>query len=326
MDAWSENFYNVGLRNTPAEGADWWLIHDDDPMPTGIDPKRVVRCPTRLVWLLGRALVGDIYDVPKARAFADGVQLQGSGPRPSCVCQWKDSGDAAQDFFANLLQAVEEIGVPTTASDLRPLMRSLRLPPGGLEALERSSQRVREGLRRAHSEGMQLIEQHIVNLTRKPWTWSPHLGIWGDNILMRATVAMKGLGALAATETLYAQADFDAFSEPLDGRHCYTLRFEDGHMPPADAFWSVSLYGEDRYFAANPLGRYAIGDRTRGLRRNKDNSLTLQIQHDRPAEGDANWLPAPSGPFYLILRMYHPRQEMLSGQYVLPPLQPVNKR
>jgi hypothetical protein len=62
------------------------------------------------------------------------------------------------------------------------------------------------------------------------------------------------------------------------------------------------------------------------LRRNEDNSLTLQIQHYRPAEGDANWLPAPSGPFYLILRMYHPRQEMLSGQYVLPPLQPVNKR
>jgi hypothetical protein len=224
-----------------------------------------------------------------------------------------------------LLQVVDEIGVPSNASDLRPLMRSLRLPPGGLDALERSSQRVRDGLRQAHSEGMQLIEQHTVNLTRKPWTWSPHLGVWGDNILMRATVAMKGLGALAATETLYAQADFDADSEPLNGQHAYTLRFEDGHMPPADAFWSVSLYSEDRYFAANPLGRYAIGDRTQGLRRNEDNSLTLQIQHDRPAEGDANWLPAPSGSFYLILRMYHPRQEMLSGEYVLPPVQRVKE-
>jgi hypothetical protein len=278
-----------------------------------------------LVWLLGRALVGDVSDVPKARAFADGVQLQGSGPRPSCVRHWQDSGNAADDFFSKLLQAVDEIGVPFNASDLRPLMRSLRLPPGGLDALERSSQRVRDGLRQAHSEGMHLIEQHTVNLTRKPWTWSPHLGIWGDNILMRATVAMKGLGALAATETLYAQADFDADSEPLHGQHGYTLRFEGGHMPPADAFWSVSLYGEDRYFAANPMGRYAIGDRTQSLQLSQDNSLTLQIQHKRPAEGDANWLPAPNGSFYLILRMYHPRKEMLSGQYVLPHVQRVKE-
>ena len=289
-------------------------------------PARVVRCPTRLVWLLGRALVGGVSDAPDARTFADGVRLEGSGPRPSCVRLWQDSGNAAQDFFANLIQAVDEIGVPSGASDLRPLMRSLRLPPGGLDALERSSERVHEGLRQAHTEGMHLIEQHIVNLTRKPWTWSPHLGVWSDNILMRATVAMKGLGALAATETIYAQADFDADSEPLHGQHGYTLRFENGHMPPADAFWSVSLYGEDRYFAANPMGRYAIGDRTQSLQLSQDNSLTLQIQHERPAEGDANWLPAPSGPFYLILRMYHPREEMLKGRYALPPVQRIKER
>ena len=325
LDAWSENFHNVGLRNTPAEGADWWLINTEDPMPAGINPSRVVRCPTRLVWLLGRALVGNTNDVSDAKRFADGVQLHGSGPRPPCVSLWHDSGNTADDFFHNLLQAVDEIGVPSNASDMRPLMRSLRLPPGRLDALEQSSQRLRDGLRQAHAEGMHLIEQHTFNLTRKPWTWSPHLGIWGDNILMRATVAMKGLGALAATETIYAQADFDANSEPLNGQHAYTLRFEGGYMPPAEAFWSVSLYGEDRYFAANTIGRYAIGDRTQGLRRNEDNSLTLKIQHERPAEGDANWLPAPSGAFYLILRMYHPREEMLRGQYVLPPLQLVNK-
>jgi hypothetical protein len=74
------------------------------------------------------------------------------------------------------------------------------------------------------------------------------------------------------------------------------------------------------------MGRYAIGDRTKGLRLGQDNSLTLQIQHERPAEGDANWLPAPSGPFYLILRMYHPREEMLNGRYTLPPVQRVKER
>lgn len=324
LDAWSENFHNVGVRNTPAEGTDWWLLHQDDPVPDVIDPDRVLRCPTRLVWLLGRALVGGPEDLPAASAFVQAVQLEGSGPRPACVRDWHRSDDAAFDFFANLMQAVQDLGVPPGASDLRPLMRSLRLPPGDRQALERSSTRVREGLALGHARALRLIEAHTVNLTRKPWTWSPLLGHWGDNILMRATVAMKGLGALAASETLYAQADFDAHGEALTGQRNYRLRFEAGQLPPADAFWSVSLYGEDRYFAANPLGRYAIGDRSSGLQWGADGSLTLHIQHACPAEGPANWLPAPSHGFYLILRMYHPREEMLRGRYNIPPLQVVH--
>ena len=324
LDAWTENFHNVGARNTPAEGTDWWLLHRDDPLPPGIDPDRVVRCPTRLVWLLGRALVSGPEDLPGARAFVQAVQLEGSGPRPSCVRDWHESGDASFDFFANLIQAVQALGVPPGASDLQPLMRSLRLRPGDIEALQRSSARVREGLRQAYEQGIRLIEAHTVNLTRKPWTWTPLLGRWGDNILMRATVAMKGLGALAASETLYAQADFDAHSEALSGQRSYRLRFEAGQLPPADAFWSVSLYGEDRYFVPNPIGRYAIGDRSTGLHFGSDGSLTLQIQHQCPAEGPANWLPAPQGGFYLILRLYHPREDMLRGRYDIPPLQVVN--
>ncbi len=126
---------------------------------------------------------------------------------------------------------------------------------------------------------------------------------------------------MAAQEALYAMADFDAAREPLDGRHRYRLSFAPGQLPPCDAFWSVSLYGPDRFFVANAIGRHAIGDRTAGLRYGPDGSLDILVQHEQPADGPSNWLPAPAGPFYLILRMYYPRDELLSRGYRIPPVQ-----
>ena len=96
-----------------------------------------------------------------------------------------------------------------------------------------------------------------------------------------------------------------------------------GALPPVEAFWSLTMYDSRDYMLVdNPIGRYAIGDRTPALRHDADGGLTLHIQHARP-EGEAahaNWLPAPAGDFYLCLRAYVPREEMLDGRYALPAL------
>ncbi|MNY44394.1 hypothetical protein D3C86_1794210 [compost metagenome] len=106
----------------------------------------------------------------------------------------------------------------------------------------------------------------------------------------------------------------------LDGRQLYRLHFADGGKIPAAAFWSISLYGEDRYFAANAIGRHALGNRS-PLERNADGSLTLHVSHQPPPGPHENWLPAPPGPFYLILRLYHPQPQFLDGSYRLPPME-----
>ena len=98
---------------------------------------------------------------------------------------------------------------------------------------------------------------------------------------------------------------FDVAGHPLSGEHRYTLQFAADDPPPADAFWSVTLYNADRYLYPNRLARHAIGDRTHGLKRDPDGSLTIEISHDEPTNA-SNWLPAPAGRFYLILRLYHP--------------------
>ena len=88
------------------------------------------------------------------------------------------------------------------------------------------------------------------------------------------------------------------------------------------AFWSISLYGADRYFAANPIGRHALGNRSQ-LERNAHGSLTLYVSRRRPPGPEENWLPSPGGAFYLILRVYHPQPGFLSGEYRMPKLERV---
>jgi hypothetical protein len=109
----------------------------------------------------------------------------------------------------------------------------------------------------------------------------------------------------------------------LDGRNRYLLRFERGQLPPARAFWSLSMYEVTpkghAFFIDNPISRYAIGDRTRGLVHGPDGSLEIHLQHERPDGGrEANWLPAPAGPMRLVLRAYEPAEPLIDGSWPAP--------
>ncbi|WP_043173895.1 DUF1254 domain-containing protein [Streptomyces sp. NRRL B-24484] len=118
--------------------------------------------------------------------------------------------------------------------------------------------------------------------------------------------------------------EFGEYGRPLDGSaRSYTLRFPPGSRPPARYFWSVTVYGlPDRWLVANPIGRYAIGDRTPGLLADEDGGLTLRLRHERPEEpgASANWLPVPAGPFMVVLRAYGPEPTVLDGRWQRPPL------
>ena len=323
LDAHTENFINLGSRNVPPAGGRFVLRGPSTPSASAADAASgaiPVACPTDLVWLLGRVLVSGEADLAAAREYMRGFKLESRSALPASVRLWQESGDAALDFFANLLHGMAEFPAPAGSGELTALVTALGFKPGDVDALSRANPRVLEGLRTAHTDGMRIIEAHTVSQTRKPWGYSTRLGRWNGNLLLRATTAMKGLGALCAEETIYAMADFDRAGEPLDGARRYVVRFAPGGLPPADAFWSISLYGSDRYFADHPARRHAVGDRTAGLSFDADGSLTIPIQHERPAALAGNWLPAPAAPFYLILRLYHPREEFLSGRYVIPPV------
>lgn len=154
------------------------------------------------------------------------------------------------------------------------------------------------------------------------WETNLQLGQYGDDFLLRAEVAQGGWGANIPVEAVYLRSARDAEGRRYSGANRYVLHFASGSLPPARAFWSVTLYGPDLFLVENAEHRYAIGDRTPNLTRNTDGSLDIYIQHDPPAGHESNWLPAPAGAFNLIARIYLPEASVLDGSYRFPAVQP----
>ncbi len=144
--------------------------------------------------------------------------------------------------------------------------------------------------------------------------------------LTRSAAAFFGLWGNTLEEAYYPNADLDADGDPLNGSdYDYTLRFEADELPPAQAFWSLSMYKlPAQHFIHNSIDRYTIGDRTEGLQYGPDGSLTVHIRTESPGmESESNWLPAFEGPFSLQMRIYWPEPDALDPLYVPPAIEKV---
>ncbi len=341
-DAWTNNFENPGSRTSPPQGETVVLVGPgspvDQPLPAGA---RVVRAPTDLVWLIARVVVGAGDDVAPAQALQADIRLEcpagtDHGQLPASVRNWagapQDTMAALQErpgdaeaivaaFFTNLCQCLGDTPPPLEDSGLAAWLARGGLAPGPAFDWSRLDASLRAGLRQGLLDAAALVEAGSRSRVARPWAAHFELGRYGCNYMTRALTAYKGLGALASDEAVYAMGDFDADKQPLDGGTRYVLRFEPGDMPPVDAFWSVTLYDADRFLYPNAMARFAIGDRTPGLQYDPDGGLSLLITHTPPGSS-CNWLPAPAGGFYLVLRMYCPRPEARSWR--IPPLRAVS--
>ena len=167
-----------------------------------------------------------------------------------------------------------------------------------------------DALRDGLADGVRAIEARVGALGRVAHGWAlnevgPDVGA---DLALRAAVAMAQIYVNPVQEAVYPVAEVDDRGELLDGaERTYAITFAADDQPPAAAFWSLTVYHRAGLLVENPLGRYAVGDRTPGLRREADGSLRVEVAAYPPADGTANWLPAPPGPFRLMLRLYHPR-------------------
>lgn len=148
-----------------------------------------------------------------------------------------------------------------------------------------------------------------------------------NNYLYRMAGAVLGIYGNSKAEAMYPAYFVDADGAPLDGANAYTLRFAPGLEPPVNSFWSITMYEQPAsLLVANPLDRYLLNspmiDR---FVRDADGGLTLYLQNVSPgADKEANWLPAPAGPFSVIMRLYWPKDAALDGTWTAPPLNRTN--
>ena len=338
-DAWTNNFENPGLRTSPPQGETVLLVGPDTP-PDQVLPSatRVVRAPGNLVWLIARVVVGSGDDLARGHALQADIRLEcppgtDRGRLPASVEDWvgapqdtmaalreraADADAIAGAFFANLCQCLADAPPPVEDSGMADWFTRAKLVPGKGFDWAWLDAPLRDGLRQGLQDAGALMVSASRSHLARPWAAHFGLGRYGTAYLTRALTAYKGLGALDSVEAVYAMGDFDGAKQALHGSTPYLMRFEPCDRPPVDAFWSITLYDADRFLYPNALARYSIGDRTPGLQTDPDGGLTLRVSHVAPADS-ANWLPAPAGSFYLILRMYCPRPEARSWR--IPALQ-----
>lgn len=148
-----------------------------------------------------------------------------------------------------------------------------------------------------------------------------------NNYLYRYAGANIGIFRNSADEAASLSYLIDSEGKPANGaRHSYTVHFAKGQLPPADAFWSLTMYdAKTKLLVPNHKKRYQINSRMLpNLKLDADGGLTLALQHhEPPKEEQSNWLPAPPGPFYAVLRIYLPKPEVGNGEWKLPPLTPL---
>ncbi|MHC4990426.1 MAG: DUF1214 domain-containing protein, partial [Planctomycetota bacterium] len=178
-------------------------------------------------------------------------------------------------------------------------------------------------LKRATPRALRLIENLTTGDLVEGWVVARELmGNYGTSYLRRAYIARIGLGANVPEDAVYPLSAVDMDGRPYDGNYEYVLHFR--KTPPVDGFWSLAMYDAQGYFIENPIGRYSIGDRD-ALRFNRDGSLDIFIAHESPGrDKEANWLPAPAGEFNLVLRLYRPRLEILTGDWNPPGIRRVD--
>src|SRR5262249_12098518 len=150
------------------------------------------------------------------------------------------------------------------------------------------------------------------------------MGVYGNFYLKRAIVAMVGLGANQTDDAVYPLNVGDADGNPVMAERKYVLHFSKDEIPPVDAFCALTMYDAEGFQVANPLNRFAIGDRD-PLKSNANGSLDLYIQNESPGpDKESNWLPAPkAGRLGLTLRLYAPKPQVANGQWNPPPVRRV---
>ena len=176
--------------------------------------------------------------------------------------------------------------------------------------------------------GLTKIKEKSVTLGKDVNGWriglnSGNRAYYDGDWLRRAAVALAGIYANDPAEALYPTTHTDIAGAELNGAtSSYTITFPPGQLPPVNAFWSVTMYdGKTQLLVENPINRYLINSpMLPELKKNGDGSLTLYVQKDSPgADKESNWLPAPNDPFYMVMRLYWPKQAALDGEWKPPP-------
>ncbi len=334
LDSYTNVVASIGKRTTGTEKRQFAIVGPGfkGSLPEGTSE---VRSPTDLAWIFGRTAVSDKADLANAVKIQDQYKLAGpalkSTPTAKGAAPAKGATEAkgsprdqvaamnAAAFFGRLAALLP--GNPPSKEDA-PVVEKLKLigiVPGKPFDASKLDPEIVKALDAGIQDAIKAVSGAAGGLAgadiRNGWKVDRALGRWGNDYGRRAISAWNGIGANAPEDAIFFASDLGS-GKKLDGANRYVLHFDAKELPPSEAFWSLSLYDDKQRFVANPANRHNLGSNDR-LRTNADGSLDIVLSNVNPG-GDANWLPAPKGPFNVLLRVYWPKQEAIDGRWNPP--------
>jgi hypothetical protein len=338
LDMWSDVFASPGWRTTGTQAGNYLVTPPgwNGKVPDGFTH---IAAPTSYVWIIGRTRTDGPQDydaVHKIQAGYKVTPLSDWGKAPKTVeAKIDPSVDMktppkvqtdtmpADKYFAYAAELMKLHPPHITDEPIIAQMKRIGIEPGKSFDLSKQSPEVRKAIESAPAEAQKLMTWKIPTVARVVNNWSMNtdtMGVYGNYYLKRAIVTQVGLGANLPEDAIYPLNLADASGKPLDGANRYTIHFDKGATPPADAFWSITLYDPEGFQVGNVLNRFAVSG-WMPFKYNSDGSLDLYFQNDSPGKDDeANWLPAPKGPFNLTMRLYAPKTDALTGKWNPPPI------
>ena len=342
LDMWTDVFASPGWRTTGTQAGNFLVT---PPGWSGTVPADMTRisAPTPFVWIIGRTRTDGPADY-------DAVYKIQAGYKVTPLSEWGKTAKpvevkidpsvdmktppkvqvdtmTAAKFFAYAAELLKVNPPHITDQPIIAQLQRIGFEVGKSFDLDKTTPAVRKALESAPGEAQQLMRWKIPTLARVVNGWSMNtdtMGVYGNYYLKRAIVTQLGLGANLPEDAIYPINLADETGKPLDGANNYTLHFDKGETPPADAFWSITLYDSKGFQVANPINRFALSS-WMPFKYNADGSLDLYFQNESPGTGnEANWLPAPKGAFNLLMRLYAPRSEALTGKWNPPPVMRVS--
>jgi hypothetical protein len=341
LDMWTDVFSAPGWRTTGTKAGHFAYV---GPGWQGKLPDGVTRIdvPTPYGWLVGRtkASVKTYGDVHK---FQDGLKVtplsQWGKKRVPAPFKFNPDADmktppleqvnnmSGKQFFEYAARLMTLHPPHATDVDIVARMKRIGIVSGQQLDFDKLDPVVQKALQKAPAAGVKALKAHLPKIGGMANGWTvmrENAGVYGVDYLQRSTISLAGLGCNKPVDAVYPLIVSDADGNTPTGDQDYVIHFAKGNLPPAKAFWSLTMYDKGGFQVANPINRYAIGDRD-ALKYSSDGSLDIYIQAQSPGKDkEANWLPSPKdGTLGLTMRIYAPKRSVLEGTWSPPVLKRV---
>jgi hypothetical protein len=346
LDMWTDVFSVVGSRTTGTKAGNFVLVGPgwSGSLPDGMTK---IVAPTQTIWILGRTQTNGPADYENVHKVQDGYRLtplsqwgKSYAPPTSAATNPAIDNKTPPLVQVNRMDGVTVLGRfaelaaknPPHSNDYPILLRmkQIGLEPGKPFDASKLDPALIQTINAAAKDALTDLEFSGksgagIGLHVNGWFYQTStVGTYGTAYKLRGMATLIGLGVNLPEDAIYPASFVDGESKPYSGANRYVLRFEKGKLPPANAFWSVTLYDKDGFQAPNALNRFALGDRDR-LKFNSDGSLDIYIQNETPGlDKESNWLPAPAGEFNLAMRLYSPKREAMDGPWTPPAVEKLN--